>query len=280
MSEGQDKEQVGNKSDLRKQAFEMLKEQPKPESAIAYISASPPASMQTEGEAEAECDDCNACGSDIDEKDEEKTELVVQQDRVEKYEFKPAMDIGQTRFGITCTGGPIMNDHWLTDNSVCGDQIMALPSSVLVAGRSKQAGGVAVDMLLFLDSIIEGAGKLQGIPGIVEASTLPAWCVARLMGSFPALMSVYNEALKQSELAIEAAAMKAAIGMKVTNSRRLVKDKNGEKEVSEEVLVKELAPDAALSKFILANRMKERYKDDNDVKQAVQINLIGAEADL
>ncbi len=274
MSEEQDKEQVGNKSDLRKQAFEMLKELPKPESAIAGVSASPPAPVQIEGETEAECD------LGAEEKAEEKTELVVQQDRVEKYEFKPAMDIGQTRFGITCTGGPIMNDHWLTDNSVCGDQVMALPSSVLVAGRSKQAGGVAVDMLLFLDSIIEGAGKLQGIPGIVEASTLPAWCVARLMGSFPALMSVYNEALKQSELAIEAAAMKAAIGMKVTNSRRLVKDKNGEKEVSEEVLVKELAPDAALSKFILANRMKERYKDDNDVKQAVQINLIGAEADL
>ena len=278
MSEEQDKEQVGNKSDLRKQAFEMLKEPPKPESAIADVSASPPDSMQTEGETEGGAE--AECGSGAEEKAEEKTELVVQQDRVEKYEFKPAMDIGQTRFGITCTGEPIMNDHWLTDNSVCGDQIMALPSSVLVAGRSKQAGGVAVDMLLFLDSIIEGAGKLQGIPGIVEASTLPAWCVARLMGSFPALMSVYNEALKQSELAIEAAAMKAAIGMKVTNSRRLVKDKNGEKEVSEEVLVKELAPDAALSKFILANRMKERYKDDNDVKQAVQINLIGAEADL
>lgn len=276
MSEGQDKEQVGDKSDLRGQAFEMLKRQPKPESAIAHVSASSPVSMQTEGEAEAECDDCGVCGSGA----EEKTELLVQQDGIEEYAVKPAMEIGQTRFGITCTGGPIMNDHWLTDNSVCGDQVMALPSSVLVAGRTKEAGGVAVDMLLFLDSIIEGAGKLQGIPGIVEASTLPAWCVARLMGSFPALMSVYYEALKETELTIEAAAMKAAIGMKVTNSRKLTKNKDGKVEVSEEVLVKELAPDPALSKFILANRMKGRYKDDNDVKQTVQINLIGAEADL
>ena len=101
--------------------------------------------------------------------------------------------------------------------------VMALPSSVMIAGRSKEAGGVAVDMNMFLDSVIEGAGRLAGLAGISEAASLPAWAVSRLMGTFPALMSVYHAAIDQSILMVEAAAIKAAIGMKITNTRRLVK---------------------------------------------------------
>ena len=107
---------------------------------------------------------------------------------------------------------------------------MALPSSVMIAGRSKEAGGVAVDMNMFLDSVIEGAGRLAGLAGISEAASLPAWAVSRLMGTFPALMSVYHEAIDQSILMVEAAAIKAAIGMKLTNTRKVVKtDENGRK---------------------------------------------------
>jgi hypothetical protein len=192
-----------------------------------------------------------------------------------------AMQIGECKFGVTCTGEPLSSTHWLADSAVCGDMVMALPSSVLVAGRTKQAKGVAVDMAIFLDSVLEGAARLKGMDGIIEASRLPGWAVARLMGTFPAIHLVYNEAMDQVPMAVEAAAMKAAIGMKVTNTRHRVKtNADGTTEVNEEVLKKEIAPDPALSKFILSNRMKSRYNDDGEVKQAVQINLIGAEADL
>ena len=119
-----------------------------------------------------------------------------------------SMSLGEVRFGITCTGEPIGTSHWLSDSSVCGDMVMALPSSVMIAGRSKEAGGVAVDMNMFLDSVIEGAGRLAGLAGIAEAASLPAWAVSRLMGTFPALMSVYHEAVDQAILMVEAAAIK------------------------------------------------------------------------
>ena len=192
-----------------------------------------------------------------------------------------SMSLGEMRFGITCTGEPIGTSHWLSDSSVCGDMVMALPSSVMIAGRSKEAGGVAVDMNMFLDSVIEGAGRLAGLAGISEAASLPAWAVSRLMGTFPALMSVYHEAVDQSILMVEAAAIKAAIGMKLTNTRKVVKtDEDGRKSSTSETLEREIMPDPALSKFLLTNRMKSRYKDTEDVKQAVQINVYGPEADL
>ena len=191
-----------------------------------------------------------------------------------------AMQVGENKFGITCTGKPLGRSHWLADSSVCGDQVMALPSSVLIAGRTKEAGGVGIDMMIFIDSVIEGAGRLCGIDGICQSSTLPKWAVSRMLGTFPALMSVYHEAIDQAVLAVEGAAMKAAIGVKVYNRRRLHKDKGGVIEKSREVIEKNIMPDPALSKLILTSRMKSRYKDDGDVKQAVQINFVGAEADL
>ena len=191
------------------------------------------------------------------------------------------MAVGDRRFGITCTGEPIMHDHWLSDSSVCGDMVMALPSSILIEARSNVAQGVAVDMFIFLDAIIEGASRFAGIPGIMEAATLPGWAVSRMMGTFPALTAVYHEALDQAVLTVEAAAFKAAAGMDVTNTRSVVKKRDGKTtEQTREVLHKKLAPDAALSKMILTNRMKGRYNVDGGVQQAVQINLIGAEADL
>lgn len=212
---------------------------------------------------------------------------------------KGAMAVGDIRFGITCTDEPIGTRHWLADSSGCGDLIMALPSSVLIAGRSKEAGGVAVDMGMFLDSIIEGVGKFTAMQGIAEVSSLPVWAVNRLFGTFPVLMDVYHEAMDQAVLLVEAASMKAAIGMQVQNVRKMRKTKvgapgiaisasgkvvetPGEKteENSEETLDKHIPPDATLSKLILTSRMKSRYKDEGGVRQAIQINISGAEARL
>ena len=86
----------------------------------------------------------------------ETTEEVVEcAETTEEVTVPPqgSMSLGEMRFGITCTGEPIGTSHWLSDSSVCGDMVMALPSSVMIAGRSKEAGGVAVDMNMFLDSI-------------------------------------------------------------------------------------------------------------------------------
>ena len=219
----------------------------------------------------------------------EATTLETKSDKPETLESLPAlmgaMAIGEMKFGITCTGEPVGRSHWLADSAVCGDLVMALPSSVLIAGRTKEASGVAVDMGVFLDAIVEGASRLCGIPGIVEAAGLPAWSVSRLMGTFPALMQVYHETIDQAVLLVEAAAIKASIGMRVTNRREHTKNKTvGDKVVqrdrSVETLDREIPPDPSLSRFILTNRMKSRYKDDGDVKQAVQINIMGAEADL
>jgi len=197
---------------------------------------------------------------------------------------KGAMAIGDVRFGITCTGSPVGTRHWLADSSACGDMVMSLPSSVLVAGRSKESGGVAVDMVDFLDSVIEGAAKLEGLPGVAAAASLPGWAVSRLFGTFPALMDVYHEALDQAVLIVEASAMKAAIGMKVQHKRTLRKSKSGPlgvtSERSSETLDKTIAPDATLSKMILTSRMKSRYKDEGGVRQAIQINISGGEARL
>ena len=73
--------------------------------------------------------------------------------------------------------------------------------------------------------------------------------------------------------------------MKLTNRRehrktKKVGDNVVERNNSVETLDREIPPDPSLSRFILTNRMKSRYKDDGDVKQAVQINIMGAEADL
>lgn len=196
------------------------------------------------------------------------------------------MEVGSTRFGITATGAPLGAAHWLADSSLCGEQVMALPSSLLVLGRTPTAGSVAVDTGTFLDAIIEGASRMCGLDGIVEAAGIPKWAVTRLMGSFPAFMAVYHEAMDQAVLTVEAAAYKAAIGFTAHHKRRHVKSKQDEKgkeverTVSEETLEKTIAPDPSLSRLILSSRMKERYKDDEGVKQAVQINIIGPEADL
>lgn len=210
-----------------------------------------------------------------------EVELTEEEQLIENLIVRGAMRIGERRFGITCTGNPIGDTHWLADSSTCGDLVMCLPSSVLIAGRTKEAGGVGVDMYVFLDAVIEGAGSLCGIPGIVEASTLPAWAVSRLMGTFPALMGVYHEAIDLGLLTTEAAIIKAASGMKITNVRKMKKSRYGKPfEESEETLEKEIMPDPALSKFVLSSRMAARYKDDGDVKQAVQVNINGVEADL
>lgn len=212
---------------------------------------------------------------------------------------KGAMKKGEVRFGVTCTGEPVGSNHWLVDSSVYGDMVMTLPSAVLVAGRTKEAGGVAVDMLAFLDAVVEGAAKLEGLEGVAAVSSLPVWAVLRLFGTFDILMAVYHDALDQAVLVVEAAAMKAAIGMKVTNTRRMTKTKvgapgiaiaaNGKvvatpgeetKEESVETIDKHILPDAALSKLILTSRMRGRYKDEGGVKQAVQINICGAAAKL
>jgi hypothetical protein len=197
---------------------------------------------------------------------------------------KGAMAPGDVRFGVTCTGVPIGTSHWLADSAVCGDMVMALPSSVLIAGRSKEAGGVAVDMSLFLDAIIEGAGKMEGLDGVASAAALPKWAVSRLFGTFGVLIDVYHEAVDQAVLTVEAAAMKAAIGMKVQNTRKLSRIRETPEgrfhEETEETTDKHILPDPALSKLILTSRMKGRYKDEGGMKQAIQINISGAEARL
>jgi len=197
---------------------------------------------------------------------------------------KGAMAPGDVRFGVTCTGVPIGTSHWLADSAVCGDMVMALPSSVLIAGRSKEAGGVAVDMSLFLDAIIEGAAKLEGLDGVAAAAALPKWAVSRLFGTFGVLIDVYHEAVDQAVLTVEAAAMKAAIGMKVQNTRKLSRIRETPEgsfhEETEETTDKHILPDPALSKLILTSRMKGRYKDEGGMKQAIQINISGAEARL
>lgn len=217
-----------------------------------------------------------------------------------KVEIGPgAMAVGQTRFGVTATGEPIGNSHWLTDTATCGDLLMALPSSVLVAGRTAQAGGVAVDMGLFLDAIMEGTAKFKAHEGVAEAASLPVWAVLRLFGTFPVLGDVYHAAMDQAVLMVEAAGMKAAIGMHVESVRTMKKTKTGApgilmaangrtvetpgektEELSEEKLTKYIPPDPTLSKLILSSRMKNRYKDDSNIRQAIQINISGAAARL
>ena len=194
------------------------------------------------------------------------------------------MAVGEIRFGVTATGEPIGKSHWLADSSVCGDLVMALPSSVLIAGRTEQAGGVAVDMSLFLDAVIEGTGRLLGIAGIAESASLPAWAVSRLFGTFPALRQVYDEAMDQAAMAVEAAAFKAAIGMNVKCRRTFKKDKRTPdghfSESSDEEIEKYIPPDPTLSRAILTSRMKGRYKNEGESRQAVQINIMGPEANL
>ena len=200
-----------------------------------------------------------------------------------------AMREGETRFGIIAIEGPMgigVDAHYMTDSSVCGDMIAALPRSVLVKGRTAEAGGVSVDIGTFIDDVIEGAGRLEGVKGIVEASGLPHWAVARLLGTFPVLKIVYDEALNEMMLAVEAAAVKAATGMSIKVNKTRTKKQLDHKgmlvgeEVSEEDSERYFPPDAGMAKFLLANRMKNRYKDDGGIQQAVQINIVGPAADL
>jgi len=196
-----------------------------------------------------------------------------------------SMILGEMRFGITCTGEPIGRSHYLADSSTCGDMVMALPSSVLVAGRAKEAGGVAVDMGMFLDAIIEGTAKFNAYVGIAEVAGLPVWAVCRLFGTFPVLQSVYDEAMDQAVLMVEAAGMKASIGLHMKNRRTFKKTKVGTDgrattDEADETIEKYIPPDPTLSKLILTSRMRGRYKDEGGMKQAIQINISAAEADL
>ena len=194
------------------------------------------------------------------------------------------MAVGDSRFGVTCCGEPLGRSHWLADSSVCGDLVMALPSAVLIASRTRQGGGVAVDMAQFLDAVMEGTAKMVGYPGIAEAAALPVWAVSRLFGTFPVMRAIYDEAMDQAVMLVEAAAVRAAAGGKVTNTRKVVKSKETPEghssESTTETLEKEVLPDPTLSKLILTSRMKGRYKEEGAVRQAVQINIMGAEAAL
>ena len=212
-------------------------------------------------------------------------------DALEK-QIQPMMKEGDVRFGVTCTGGVIGKTHWLADSAVCGDMVMSLPSSILIAARSKEAAGVAVDMTAFLDSVVEGAAKLEGLPGVAACASLPVWAVGRLFGTFPVLYEVYSEAIDQAVLTVEAAAMKAAIGQTVHNRRTMRKVKKEPSaddqskqvvvsdETSTEVLSKEIMADPTLSRLILTSRMKGRYKEEGGNRQAVQINILAAESRL
>lgn len=196
-----------------------------------------------------------------------------------------SMAVGEVRFGITCTGEPIGRNHYLADSMTCGDMVMALPSSVLIAGRSKESSGVAVDMGMFLDAVIEGTAKFKAYEGIAEASSLPVWAVCRLFGTFSVLQAVYDEAMDQAVLMVEAAGMKASIGMNVKNQRSFRKTKIGTDglktvDTADETIEKYIPPDPTLSKLILTSRMRGRYKDDGGIKQAIQINISNAEANL
>ena len=196
-----------------------------------------------------------------------------------------SMAVGEVRFGITCTGEPIGHSHYLADSMTCGDMVMALPSSVLIAGRTKESGGVAVDMGMFLDAVIEGTAKFKAYEGIAEASSLPVWAVCRLFGTFSVLQAVYDEAMDQAVLMVEAAGMKAAIGMNVKNQRSFRKTKIGTDglktvDTADETIEKYIPPDPTLSKLILTSRRRGRYKDEGGMKQAIQINISAAEANL
>ena len=194
------------------------------------------------------------------------------------------MAVGECLFGVTATGEPLGRSHWLSDSSICGDLVMALPSSVLIAARIRAGGGVAVDMAQFLDAVMKGTAKMIGYPGIAEAAAIPIWAVSRLFGTFPVMRAIYDEAMDQAVMLVEAAAVRAATGCKVTNTRKVSKSKVGADGVSSEstteTLEKEVLPDPMLSKLILTSRMKNRYKDEGGVRQAVQINILGAEAAL
>ena len=94
-----------------------------------------------------------------------------------------------------------------------------LPSSVLVAARTVVGGGVAVDMAMFLDAVIEGVSMFRAYAGIAEVASLPVWAVSRLFGTFPVLQAVYNEAMDQAVLLVEAANMRAACGVRIVTGR-------------------------------------------------------------
>lgn len=194
------------------------------------------------------------------------------------------MKIGESRFGVTCTGNPVGRSHWLADSSACGDLVMALPSSVLIAARTTVGGGVAVDMGVLLDSIVEGVGKFNGYAGVAEAASLPLWSVCRLMGTFPVLKQVFSDCMDEAVVIVEGAAWKAAIGSTVKNERKMSKVRRTPEgsfaERSTETLTKHIPPDPALSKLILTSRMKGRYKDEGGMRQAVQINISAAEANV
>lgn len=197
---------------------------------------------------------------------------------------KNMMKKGESRFGVTSTGDPIGKTHWIVDSSTCGDIIMSLPQSVLIAARSGNSG-IAVNVRDFIDAIVEGASKCEGINGIAECAKIPVWAVSRMFGTFPVLQNVYAEAMDEFVITVEAAAMKSATWNRVKKSHMSQKTKTlpDGQSITESVTETDdvvIPPDPTLSKLILQSRMRNRYKEDTGSKQAVIINITGPEAGL
>ena len=155
---------------------------------------------------------------------------------------------------------------------------------VLIAARSGKSG-IAVNLCDFIDAIVEGASKCEGIKGIAECAKLPVWAVSRLFGTFPVLQNVYAEAMDEFVMTVEAAAMKSATWNKISKSHMSKKMKtlpNGQSitESTTETDDVIIPPDPTLSKLILQSRMRNRYKEESGSKQAVIINITGPEAGL
>ena len=216
--------------------------------------------------------------------DAKKASMAAEDSVVPAETLKNVMKKGESRFGVTGTGDPIGKGHWIVDSSTCGDIVMSLPSSVLIAARSGKSG-IAVNLCDFIDAIVEGASKCEGIKGIAECAKLPVWAVSRLFGTFPVLQNVYAEAMDEFVMTVEAAAMKSATWNKISKSHMSKKMKtlpNGQSitESTTETDDVIIPPDPTLSKLILQSRMRNRYKEESGSKQAVIINITGPEAGL
>lgn len=219
--------------------------------------------------------------------EKEKQSKLEEEERAKAIDAKKTggMELGEVRYGVTCTGEPIGGKHWLVDSSTCGDLVAALPTTVLIASRRKNGGGKAVNMLLLLDAVIDGAAAFDALDGIALKAGLPVWVISRLFGVFPILQNIYSEAIDQAVYTVETAAMKAAAGkLTITRKRKMERKHDGPEGHSEDSTIEtfesQLPPDASLGKFILTNRMKRRYKDDGGQKQAVVINIANAEENL
>lgn len=219
------------------------------------------------------------------EKSESCENSSPQEKEEESVPVRFSYPVGKVIGGVTITGKPLGTSTWVADASASGDLVAALPESVLVEARSGTSG-VAVDLRKFLDDLPSAAGKFEGVKGIALATRYPVWVVTRLFSVFPVLQNVYYEAMDLAVMEVEGAAFRAAIGVKLKTERRFKKkmrDPMTGKEVEqtvEEVTEKDAPPDPTLSRLILTSRMKNRYKDNGGQKQAVVINITGAENDL